>query len=296
MATKDNNSAPAPDAWRPGLEVSGIVTRLVALALEEDLATGDITTDPIVPPDRKGEAVIKAKEDLLVAGMDMVRIVFDAVDPEIRIDVLTPDGARAKPGDIMARLSGRLRPLLWGERTALNFLQRLCGIATHTHAHVQEANGLDVKLVDTRKTTPGWRLLEKYAVRVGGASNHRMGLFDGVLIKDNHIVAAGGIAQAVALARKGAPHMVRIEVEAASMDEVQEALDAKADVIMLDNMNPDQISQAVQLIAGKALVEVSGGIKKETIRTMARTGVDILSCGALTHGARAVDISMKITV
>ena len=295
METKVNFFGPAPGSWSPGLEASGIVKRLVDLALEEDLATGDITTDPLVPPDRTGEAVIKAKENLLVAGMDMVRLVFDVLDPNISLDILCPDGARVKPGDIMARLTGRLRPLLWGERTALNFLQRLCGIATHTHNYVQETQGLDVKLVDTRKTTPGWRLLEKYAVRVGGAANHRMGLFDGVLIKDNHIVAAGGITQAVTLARQGVPHMLRIEVEVATMEELQEALDVKADVIMLDNMNKDQIRQAVAMIDGNALVEVSGGIKKETIREMAQAGVNILSCGALTHGARAVDISMKIT-
>ncbi|MBI9075739.1 MAG: carboxylating nicotinate-nucleotide diphosphorylase [Desulfatibacillum sp.] len=296
METKDKTSGPAPGIWRPGLEASNIVKRLVNLALEEDLATGDITTDPLVPPDRTGTAIIKAKENLLVAGMDMVLMVFDILDPAISIQVQCQDGAHAKPGDVLATLTGRLRPLLWGERTALNFLQRLCGIATHTHSYMQETHGLDVKLADTRKTTPGWRLLEKYAVRVGGAANHRMGLFDGILIKDNHIVAAGGITRAVILARQGTHHLLRIEVEVATMEELREALDAKADVIMLDNMDAEQIRQAVALIDGRALVEVSGGIRRETIREMARAGVDILSCGALTHAARAVDISMKITV
>ncbi len=278
----------------PGFDAVSSVSRLIDLALEEDIATGDVTTDSIVPPGRIGKAKITAKEPLLVAGMDVASMVFFRLDPNIAFEILCNDGTVAEPGQVLAEIHGELRTLLWGERTALNFLQRLSGIATNTRSHMEEVQGLPTRLVDTRKTTPGWRTLEKYAVRVGGAGNHRMGLFDGVLIKDNHIAAAGGIGPAVDRARSGAPHMLRIEVEVSDMEQVAQALDAKADIIMLDNMNVEQIREAVKVIGKKAMVEASGGVTRKRIRELAQAGVDILSCGALTHAARSMDISMTI--
>ncbi len=295
MQTNDTGNMIEKDYFIPGFEAINSVSRLIDLALDEDIATGDVTTDSIVPPGSAGKASITAKEALLVAGMDVAAMVFSRLDPGIAFETICKDGTMAEPGQTLARISGELRPLLWGERTALNFLQRLSGIATNTRSHVEETKGLDVRLVDTRKTTPGWRMLEKYAVRVGGADNHRMGLFDGILIKDNHIAAAGGIDSAVARARAGAPHMLRIEVEASDMEQVAQALEAGADIIMLDNMDVDQIRQAVNIIDKKALVEVSGGVTKKRIKILAQAGVNILSCGALTHAARSMDISMNIT-
>jgi nicotinate-nucleotide pyrophosphorylase (carboxylating) len=221
-------------------------------------------------------------------------MVFRVLDPTVVFTPLRGDGDQLDDGDTICRVSGRMRTLLTGERTALNFLQRLSGVATHVRRHVEILSGRPVRLVDTRKTTPGWRVLEKYAVRVGGASNHRMNLSDGVLIKDNHIAACGGIAPAVQRAREACGHLQRIEVEAADMRQVREALQSGADIIMLDNMDLDGIREAVDLIAGRALVEVSGGVTRDRLPALAATGVDIISCGALTHSAVAVDISMSI--
>ena len=204
------------------------------------------------------------------------------------------DGDTVEPGDTIADVQGKLRALLSGERTALNFLQRLSGVATFVRAHVNELAGKNSRLVDTRKTTPGWRVLEKYAVRVGGAHNHRMGLYDGVLIKDNHIVACGGIKKAVDRIRTEVSHLSKIEVEVSSLKQVEEALEAGADVIMLDNMNVQQIKEATAYIDGRAVVEVSGNVKKSVLKSLADTGADIISAGALTHSARCVDISMRI--
>ena len=267
---------------------------LIQLALKEDIGPGDITTDNLVAPDTKGCGTILAKQDLVIAGLKVAEAVFKKVEPGIEFTARYSDGDRVAAGSEVVRLVGTLGALLKGERTALNFLQRLSGIATQARAYVDEVSGTGVKLVDTRKTTPGWRVLEKYAVRIGGAHNHRMGLYDGVLIKDNHIAVCGGIAQAVDKARRAISHLVKVEVEAASLEEVEEALAAGADIIMLDNMDLGQIEAAVRRIDKKALVEISGGVTRKRLKDLARTGVDLISIGALTHSAVAVDLSMTI--
>lgn len=268
---------------------------LIALALAEDIGTGDITTDALIPADQPGRGVIVAKQDLVLCGVKTAGRVFHAVDPEIGIDTAFSDGDRIAAGVTVMSTTGRIAGLLTAERTALNFLQRLSGIATHVRTYADALQGSAVRLVDTRKTTPGWRALEKYAVRIGGAANHRMGLYDGVLIKDNHIAACGGVAAAVARARSAVHHLVKVEVEVADFDQLAEALAAGADVIMLDNMPPADVQVAVARIAGRALTEVSGNVTLESLATLAATGIDIISAGALTHQARSVDLSMRIT-
>ena len=267
---------------------------LIQLALKEDIGPGDITTDNLVAPGTRGRATIIAKQDLVIAGLQVAEKVFNTLEPKIGFEPLYTDGDRVPDGSTVVRIDGPLGALLRGERTALNFLQRLSGIATQAHAFVGEVAGTSVKLVDTRKTAPGWRVLEKYAVRMGGAHNHRMGLYDGVLIKDNHIAVSGGIANAVKKVRQQISHLVKVEVEAATFEEVKEALDTGADVIMLDNMDLNQIRKAVRMIDKKALVEVSGNVTRERLKELAQTGVDLISIGALTHSAVAVDLSMKI--
>ncbi len=267
---------------------------LIQLALKEDIGPGDITTDNLVAPGTRGRATIIAKQDLVIAGLQVAEKVFNTLEPKIGFEPLYTDGDRVPDGSTVVRIDGPLGALLRGERTALNFLQRLSGIATQANAFVGEVAGTSVKLVDTRKTTPGWRVLEKYAVRMGGAHNHRMGLYDGVLIKDNHIAVSGGIANAVKKVRQQISHLVKVEVEAATFEEVKEALDTGADVIMLDNMDLNQIRKAVRMIDKKALVEVSGNVTRERLKELAQTGVDLISIGALTHSAVAVDLSMKI--
>lgn len=270
------------------------VDHLIDLAFEEDIGPGDISTTFIHGILRQGQGRIMAKQDLVVAGLDVARRVFEKLDPHVAFSAKCADGEAIEKGRVMAEVRSSLRVLLMGERTALNFLQRMSGIATHVRAHVGLLSGTAVRLVDTRKTIPGWRVLEKYAVRIGGAHNHRMGLFDGVLLKDNHIAAAGGIAKAVHTVRSNVSHLCRIEVEVTSMDEVAQALEVGADIIMLDNMETDEIRAAVRMINGRAVVEVSGGVVKDRLRELADTGIDIISAGALTHSAVAVDISMKI--
>jgi nicotinate-nucleotide pyrophosphorylase (carboxylating) len=267
---------------------------LIQLALKEDIGPGDITTDNLVVPETRGKGTIVAKQDLVVAGLQIAEKVFTTLEPQIGFEALCADGDQIADGSIVVRVDGPMGALLKGERTALNFLQRLSGIATQARAFAEEVRETAVRLVDTRKTTPGWRVLEKYAVRMGGAHNHRMGLYDGVLIKDNHIAVCGGIANAVKKVRQQISHLVNIEVEAATFEEVKAALAVGADVIMLDNMDLDQIRRAVRLIDKKALVEVSGNVTLERLRVLARTGVDLISVGALTHSAVAVDLSMKI--
>ena len=267
---------------------------LIQLALKEDIGPGDITTDNLVAPGTQGRGTILAKQDLVIAGLAVAASVFRTLEPGIQFTARFSDGDRVAAGSDVAHIAGSLGALLKGERTALNFLQRLSGIASQARSYAEAVAGTDVKLVDTRKTTPGWRVLEKYAVRIGGAHNHRMGLYDGVLIKDNHIAVCGGIAQAVKKARQAISHLVKVEVEAASLEEVQEALAAGADIIMLDNMDLGQTKEAVRLIAKKALVEISGGVTRERLKELARTGVDLISIGALTHSAVAVDLSMNI--
>jgi len=276
------------------LKFFGHIEHLIDIAVKEDIGSGDITSEFL--PDAQKVAVgrIIAKEPFVVAGLSIAKRVFEKLDKNIFFTALYADGDKANPFEVIAEVKAGLKTLLMGERTALNFLQRLSGIATHVRKHVEMIQGKSIRLVDTRKTIPGWRILEKYAVRVGGAYNHRMGLYDGVLIKDNHIAAYGGIKQAVNSIREHASHLMKIEIEASNLRQVQEALDSNVDVIMLDNMTIDKIKSAVQLIGGKAVIEVSGRIDKDDLALIAETGVNIISMGALTHSAVFVDISMKI--
>jgi len=272
-----------------------IIEDVIKSALNEDIGSGDITTDTLVDPDAKGKGKIVAKEVFVLAGVDVAKQVFEYLDHEIDFVSRYKDGDVIKTDENVLEIKGNLRSLLLGERTALNFLQHLSGISTCVRGYVDELKKQNVRLVDTRKTTPGLRVLEKYAVRIGKASNHRMGLYDGVLIKDNHIAVCKGITKAVELIRKRVSHLIKIEVEVSDLNGVKEALDADVDVIMLDNMDLCQIKEAVKIINGKAVVEVSGGVTKENLLSLAKTGVDIISSGALTHSARNIDMSMYIT-
>lgn len=268
------------------------IDNIIDNALAEDIHTGDITTLSVLAKPRRMRARLVAKEAMVLSGIDVARRVFARLDGGIAFTAEFKDGARLEKGDVIARMEGDAASLLQGERVSLNLLQRMSGIATQTAAFVKELEGTGARVVDTRKTTPGLRVLEKYSVRVGGGTNHRTGLYDGVLIKENHIAAAGGIAEAVRAARAYIPHTLKIEVETETLDEVQQALNAGADIIMLDNMSLDQMTEAVKQIDGRALVEASGGVNLKTIRSIALTGVDIISVGALTHSVRATDISM----
>jgi nicotinate-nucleotide pyrophosphorylase (carboxylating) len=270
------------------------VKDLIARALREDLGPGDVTSEATIRPESVSVAVMLAKQDLILAGREVSRAVFHFLDPDIQFTAVAKDGDRVNAGTEFARLSGNTRALLAGERVALNLLQHLSGIATLTAMYVERVRGLKAEILDTRKTLPGLRRLEKYAVRTGGGRNHRFGLYDGVLIKDNHIKASGGVTKAIQNARKSAHHLLKIEVETKSIEEVREALDAKADIIMLDNMPVALMHEAVKVIAGRALVEASGNVTLDTIRAIAETGVDLISSGSLTHSAPAADISMKI--
>jgi nicotinate-nucleotide pyrophosphorylase (carboxylating) len=267
---------------------------LIDLALEEDAGLGDVTSRAIFSPRDCTRGFIDAKEDLVLCGLEIAERVFARVDPAIKATPRARDGARVKRGARVMDLAGPTISLLTAERTALNFLQRLSGVATQSRRFADAVAATGVRIVDTRKTTPGWRALEKYAVRCGGCFNHRSSLGEHVLIKDNHIAAAGSLARAVKLARAAAPHSAKIEVEAKTLAEVKEAVQARADVILLDNMSPETIRRAVALIAGRAVIEVSGGVRFETLRDYALPGVDVISIGALTHSARAVDLSLTI--
>jgi nicotinate-nucleotide pyrophosphorylase (carboxylating) len=271
-----------------------MIDRLIEQALLEDIHTGDITTLAVVPGRRPATARLIAKEELVVAGISTAGRVFARLDPDVVFSTALMDGERAVIGTILAVVSGDAASLLQGERVALNLLQRMCGIATLTSRFVEAVAGTRARIVDTRKTTPGLRQLEKYAVRVGGGINHRTGLYDGVLIKENHIAAAGGISEAIRRARAYIPHTLKIEIETETLAQVDEALAAGADIIMLDNMSLDEMRSAVAVIAGQALVEASGGVNLESVRAIAETGVDIISVGALTHSPRAMDISMLL--
>src|SRR5665647_874106 len=256
---------------------------LIKRSLEEDIGYGDITTLSVVPAEQISEGLFIAKTAGVIAGLEVARAVFRQLDPEIIFNGLIKDGDAVQSGETIAKVRGRSRALLTGERTALNFLQRLSGIASQTRQWVEIIKDSQASLLDTRKTTPGLRVLEKYAVAVGGARNHRFGLYDGVMIKDNHIIAAGGIQRAVAMARARVPHTLKIEVEVENLDQLQVALTAKADIIMLDNMDPATMKAAVAIVKGRALLEASGGIKAANLLEVAQTGVDFISMGALTH-------------
>jgi len=275
--------------------LSPAVDRLIRIALEEDIGPGDVTTAATVAPGTVARAELVAKEDFVLAGIDIARRVFALVDGEVAFEALIRDGQAVRRGEVLAWLKGDAASLLQGERVALNLLQRLSGVATLTARFVKEVEGTGATIVDTRKTTPGLRPLEKYAVRVGGAGNHRMALYDGVLIKENHIAAAGGIPLAVSRARQRAPHTLKIEVEVRDLAEVAAALAAGADILLLDNMDLAQLRAAVDLVAGRAVCEASGGVNLDTVRVIAETGVDLISVGALTHSYPAVDISMLFT-
>ena len=270
------------------------VESIVKTALAEDIGGGDITTALTIPRESIATGVIVAREQGVLCGLDVVRATFDAVDPEIVLEEIADDGSRLSAGDTIATLSGRTRGILSGERVALNFLQRMSGIATATARYVESVSHTKARIVDTRKTTPGLRVLEKYAVRVGGGFNHRFGLSDGVLIKDNHLAAAGGVATAVSAAKKQAPHTLRIEVEVGSLNQLDEAVEAGADAVLLDNMTPDVMREAVELVGGTVILEASGGVSEENVVEIAETGVDIISVGALTHSVRALDISLDL--
>ena len=274
------------------------IEQLIELAVREDLGHGDITTDSLIPDSELASASIIAKAHGIVAGIEVAKQVFLKVDPDTKVEILVKDGDSVKTGDVIARVQGRASSILKAERLALNFLQRLSGIATETARYVQAVNGLPVSITDTRKTTPGLRLLEKYAVRMGGGKNHRMHLGDGVLIKDNHLAIlrrqGRSIKDIIAQVRQKIPPGTRIEIEVRTPQEAHEAADAGADIIMLDNMSLDEMRRSVKLIAGRALVEASGGMTLDKVRAVAETGVDLISVGALTHSAKALDISLEL--
>lgn len=272
---------------------------LVDLALAEDLGSGDVTSLSTVPETATAEGTMLVKQPGVISGLTVASYVFERVDPAISFRPRCPDGTRVADREILADISGPARSVLAGERVSLNLLQRLSGVATLTATYVEAVSGTNATIVDTRKTTPGLRMLEKAAVRHGGGQNHRFGLSDGVLIKDNHLAAIGGpdrVTRAVQAARRLAPHTTRIEVEVTTLEEVEEALAAGADIIMLDNMTVATMAQAVRIVDGRALLEASGGITLKTVRSIAETGVDLISVGALTHSAPALDISLNFSI
>lgn len=262
-------------------------------ALREDIGTGDITTECCVPETEQSRAVFRCKEAGVVCGLSVAERVFFLLDPSVTFTAKVQEGAEVQVGDIVATISGPSRSILSGERLALNLLQHMSGVSTRTAEMVKKVQGTNAVIVDTRKTTPGMRVLEKYAVRMGGGTNHRFNLADGVLIKDNHIVAAGGITSAVNNARKIVPHTLKIEVETTNFEEIREALSAGADIIMLDNMSCEDMKKAVELINGRAKVEASGNMGVRDVSEVAATGVDLISIGALTHSVTALDISLQ---
>lgn len=270
------------------------VPQIVAVALAEDLGPGDVTSEVCIPADRKAQGTVLAKQAGVLSGLAVAAECFRQVDPQITLTPRKQDGESFAAGEVLAEVVGPARSLLAAERVALNFLQQLSGTATLTAEFVRLTAGTKARIVDTRKTTPGLRLLEKAAVRHGGGYNHRYALYDGVLIKDNHIAVAGGVTAAVQAARAKAPHTLRIEVEVTSLDELAEAIDAGAEIALLDNMPPEQMSEAVALASGRLLLEASGGVRLETVAAIAATGVDLISVGALTHSAPAVDLSLEI--
>ncbi|MFE4714535.1 MULTISPECIES: carboxylating nicotinate-nucleotide diphosphorylase [Paenibacillus] len=265
--------------------------------LREDVGSGDITTQTTIPAGHESKAIIHAKESGVICGLPVAELVFEVVDPSLTFTAHVQEGQMLEKGTVIAEVEGSTHAILTGERLALNLMQRLSGVATRTSSFVQELEGLSTRLVDTRKTTPGHRMLEKYAVRVGGGANHRFGLYDAVMIKDNHIKGAGGIRQAIDRARKNIPHTMTIEVETENLEQVEEALAAGADIIMLDNMSTDMMKEAVARIKAKAphvRTEASGNVSLETVRGMAETGVDVISVGRLTYSFSSLDISLDL--
>ncbi len=272
-----------------------VADKYIKMALEEDISSEDVSTNAVMPDKKLGEVSLIAKEDGIIAGLSIFERVFTMLDAQTVVEFQdgVRDGAHVTNGQVMAVVRGDIRVLLSGERTALNYLQRLSGIATYTSQVAKLLEGSHTKLLDTRKTTPGMRIFEKYAVRIGGGNNHRYNLSDGVLLKDNHIDAAGGVANAIKMAKEYAPFVRKIEVETESLEMVKEAVEAGADIIMLDNMTPEQMKEAIDVIGGRAETECSGNITKENIKTITALGVDYVSSGALTHSAPILDISLK---
>ncbi len=278
------------------MKIPHSVREIIRIALEEDIGNGDITTAFLISEDSESRALIIAKGNFVVAGIPFIKEVFSFLDREMRFNVFINDGSKVMKGDVIAEVSGRTKVLLSGERVSLNILQRLSGIATITDMFVEKVKGLHAKIVDTRKTTPGLRFMEKYAVRVGGGNNHRFGLFDGILIKDNHIEAVGSITEALRLASEG-HHLAKIEVEVENLNDLKEAVEGGSDIVMLDNMSIQDMKEAVNIVRTSkkdVILEASGNVSLENVREVAETGVDLISIGALTHSATAVDISMKI--
>jgi nicotinate-nucleotide pyrophosphorylase (carboxylating) len=274
-----------------------LLSRNIRLWLEEDIGTGDMTTATTIPLDRRSKGILHVKESGILAGLPVAQQVFEIVDPNLQFNPLAEEGSFVAAGTVLAEVSGNTRSILIGERLALNLMQRLSGIATRTNQFVQALENLPVRLVDTRKTTPGHRMLEKYAVRVGGGYNHRFGLYDAVMIKDNHIKGSGGIELAVRAARAGIPHTMKIEVEVESFDQLEQALAAGADIIMLDNMDNERMREAVRRIrtaAPHVLIEASGSVTLDTLASIARTGVDVISVGRLTYSVQSLDISLDL--
>ena len=274
------------------------IDNIIDLALAEDLSHGDITTEILIPPDLQGKASILVKEKGIVAGGEVAGEVFLRVDPSLKVEILIKDGTKVKPGDIVATISGKVASILKAERVALNFLQRLSGIASQTAKYVAKTSGFTASITDTRKTTPGLRLLEKYAVRMGGGKNHRLHLGDGVLIKDNHLAALRALNMSlkdiVLKAKQNAPREVTVEVEVTTTQEALDAAEAGADIIMLDNMSPDEMRQVMSLLPGQVKTEASGGITLANVQAAATSGINIISIGALTHSAKALDISLEL--
>jgi nicotinate-nucleotide pyrophosphorylase (carboxylating) len=285
------------EATPPSLDLPPLlVEQAVAAALDEDLGqAGDITTDAIIPPDARGKAAIVAREEGIVAGLDLVEAAFRILDPEIKFTRVVADGQKVGAGSVIARVEGLTRALLTAERTALNFLNRLSGIATLTAKFVAGVKGTKARIACTRKTTPNLRAFEKYAVRAGGGTNHRFGLYDAVLVKDNHIAAAGGIATALKMIRSRVGHLVKIEVEVESLAQLEEALRYPIDAVLLDNMDVATMKRAVDLVNGRVVTEASGGVSLENVGEIARTGVDVISIGALTHAPRSLNSSLDWT-
>lgn len=272
---------------------STLIDRAVEAALAEDLGlAGDVTTDACIPADTRAKAVLATRRPGVIAGLAVAEAAFRHLDPNVTFTVEIPDGSIAKSNAVVARIEGKARALLTAERVALNFMGRMSGIATLTRAFVDAIAGTKAHIIDTRKTTPGLRAFEKYAVRAGGGMNHRVGLFDAVLIKDNHIVAAGGVANAIEAARARVGHMVKIEIEVDTLDQLREVLTHKVDAVLLDNMSPAQLKQAVGIVAGRVLTEASGGVTLDTVRAIAESGVDLISSGALTHSAPVLDLGL----
>jgi len=275
---------PPADTWLP----------LVELALAEDIGPGDVTTRAVIEPGREGGALIEAREPLVVCGLAVAAEVFEQIDPDLSFHPIAQDGDHAGASDVLAEIHGDLASLMTGERTALNFLMRMCGVATCTRRFVEAVAGTGARIVDTRKTLPGWRSLDKYAAAVGGATNHRVGLFDGILLKDNHIAAAGGLEAAIKAALSSAPDGLRIQVEVESEADARTAVDAGIDFLLLDNCSPDELAEIVASLDGRALLEASGGVSLDNVRAIAESGVQRISIGGLTHSAAGADIAMEM--